>query len=53
MQDSKTFLDNLRLFDKNFKKDKKAPNIRIRNMKNDFTMNVNDVPVRMPPPPST
>ena len=50
-QDSTTFLENLKMFDKNFKKEKeKVPNInnrfpenlnQIKNTEDDLTMNVN------------
>ena len=57
-QDSKTFMDNLKIFDKNFKE--KVPNInnrpvnsninQIRNTEDDFTMNINETPLIDPYP---
>ena len=57
-QDSKTFMDNLKMFDKKFKE--KVPNInnrpvnsninQIRNTEDDFTMNINETPLIDPYP---
>ena len=50
-QDPKIFLNNLKVFDKNFKKDEKVPNIGSRfpgnqrineGTENDYTMNINE-----------
>ena len=50
-QDPKIFLNNLKVFDKNFKKDEKVPNIGSRfpgnqrineNTEDDYTMNINE-----------